>query len=291
MTAEENPFGRERATRLSDEETSERMLSTGIRRVEAEGLRVSFDLLRYEELIVEAGVARSAVYRRWPTKHHYYADLLRELAKHEFHAASLYQHHTLGMLQQMSDTLVEQLATQLGRHRIAAELCRVGGAGNFLTLSQSRQWRVWLTLTATLASLPENELQADLRASMRASETAFFTDIARMFDKMMAVLGYRHRVGLPEDLSQESVIQLAASLLEGMALHEMANPDTADTHWQADPFGLGMVAEWTLPGLGFATLLLNMFEATEQDAGDWPAEKVAERARMMEELMEELARS
>lgn len=69
-----------RRRRLSDAETAARMLRAGAESVERTGLTVSLEHLSLEDLIHTAGVARSAVYRRWPYKDLFFGDLLRELA-------------------------------------------------------------------------------------------------------------------------------------------------------------------------------------------------------------------
>lgn len=70
-----------RRRRLSDAETAARMLAAGAELVGRTGLTVSLEHLSLEDLIHAAGVARSAVYRRWPYKDLFFADLLRELAE------------------------------------------------------------------------------------------------------------------------------------------------------------------------------------------------------------------
>ncbi|MBM7788515.1 TetR/AcrR family transcriptional regulator [Tenggerimyces flavus] len=69
-----------RRRRLSDTETAARMLAAGAKLVGRTGLTVSLEHLSLEDLIHAAGVARSAVYRRWPYKDLFFGDLLRELA-------------------------------------------------------------------------------------------------------------------------------------------------------------------------------------------------------------------
>ena len=49
------------------------------------GLTVSLDHISLEQLIRDADVSRSTVYRRWPHKDLFFSDLVRELAE-ECHA-------------------------------------------------------------------------------------------------------------------------------------------------------------------------------------------------------------
>src|SRR6516162_5977794 len=70
-----------RARRLSDQETERRMLAAAVAMVHRTGLTVSLDHISFEDVIRDADVARSAVYRRWPYKDLFFSDLVKELAK------------------------------------------------------------------------------------------------------------------------------------------------------------------------------------------------------------------
>ena len=62
-------------------ETEQRMLEATVAMVTHEGLTVSLDHLSLEDIIRDADVSRSAVYRRWPFKDLFFSDLVKELAK------------------------------------------------------------------------------------------------------------------------------------------------------------------------------------------------------------------
>src|ERR1039458_3125257 len=70
-----------RGRRLSDRETGQRMLDAAVAMVNRTGLTVSLDHISFEEVIRDAGVSRSAVYRRWPHKDLFFGDLVKELAR------------------------------------------------------------------------------------------------------------------------------------------------------------------------------------------------------------------
>ena len=55
------------------------MLESAAAMVNQAGLTVSLDHLSFEDLIRDARVSRSAVYRRWPYKDLFFSDLLKEL--------------------------------------------------------------------------------------------------------------------------------------------------------------------------------------------------------------------
>src|SRR6516164_8119090 len=70
-----------RGRRLSDQETEQRMLRAAVAMVSRTGLTVSLDHISFEDIIRDAGVSRSAVYRRWPYKDLFFSDLVRQLAR------------------------------------------------------------------------------------------------------------------------------------------------------------------------------------------------------------------
>ena len=70
-----------RGRRLPDRETERRMLQAAMAMVHRTGLTVSLDHISFEDVIRDADVSRSSVYRRWPYKDLFFSDLVRELAK------------------------------------------------------------------------------------------------------------------------------------------------------------------------------------------------------------------
>ena len=70
-----------RGRRLSDRETEQRMLRAAVAMVQRTGLTVSLDHISLEDVIRDAGVSRSAVYRRWPYKDLFFSDLVKQLAQ------------------------------------------------------------------------------------------------------------------------------------------------------------------------------------------------------------------
>ncbi|MGD8214880.1 hypothetical protein [Aestuariimicrobium sp. Y1814] len=283
MPADRDPFGRGRSERLSDQETAERMLAAGVRRVEDEGLRVSFDLLRFEEIIVEAGVARSAVYRRWPTKHHFYADLLRNLAQRPFPVAAAYREASVTYLLEHWEGADSQLATDEGRLRMAIDICRFNARHTYQSLTSSLGWKVHLTLRATLATLPEEaDLQQDLQDSLRSTEATFLTEMGELYQTFMTALGYRMQPHLP-DVSPVALARAGMGVLEGLTLHDIASPE-ATAVWQGDPFQTGQFAEWTLPSLAFTSMMTSMFVPDPEHTGPWSPEKVAAHRVPLEQL-------
>lgn len=280
-----DPFGRtQRTGRLSDEQTAERMLQTGQQRVSSEGLPISFDLLRFEDLIVEAGVARSAVYRRWPTKNHFYADLLRELAASNHPAMAQYEVNTTDAVVRLLRENLERLITPQGRRALFVEISRLAALENFNSLAGSRAWSNYVTLTATLTTLPtDGGLHADLRQAMHRSDEGFFGVMASFYATMLPFMGQRLRSDLPE-VTLGTLAELGAAIIEGLSLNNISNPKVGDQRMMLDPFGTGVVAEWSLPGLGFTTQLMALVEADPDQAGDWTEQMIQERGLALDQI-------
>jgi hypothetical protein len=56
------------------------MLKAAVAMVNRTGLTVSLDHISFEDVIRDADVSCSAVYRRWPYKDLFFSDLVKELA-------------------------------------------------------------------------------------------------------------------------------------------------------------------------------------------------------------------
>lgn len=285
MTIDRDPFGRSyRSGRLSDEETAERMLRTGVARVMREGLRVSFDLLRLEDLIAEAGVARSAVYRRWPTKNHYYADLLRRLTDFEGSGLNRYAAATVGTVVAALRERIDRLASPEGRRSVLVELCRIGIEHNFLTVSEAPEWHIYVTIAATMTTLPDDgELRRDLQRSLYESESSFFDRMAGVYTTLWGLVGYRVRPDLAE-LDMRTIGQIGAAIVEGVGLNSIADPQMRARRFRIDPYHTGEQAEWSLPALGFTSLLLSLLEPDPAAPGPWDGAQLAARRRTLEEF-------
>lgn len=283
MAVERDPFGRaHRVGRLSDTETAEWMMTAAIRKVDEGGLPVSFDLLRFEELIVDAGVARSAVYRRWPTKHHFYADLLRELAGRAHPAVAAYEQTTVATAIRLGTENLEQLKTPEGRHRMAVEMCRQAALENFRTLSGSRSWSLYVTLNATMLSLPpEGGLLGDLERSLSQSWARYFTRMGSIYAGLLGLVGYRVRTDIT-GLSEVTLAELGAALIEGLSLNSIGDAGGAAKRFTGDPFHTGEQAEWSLAGLGFASQLMALVEPDPAAGGDWDDAELDRRAQALQ---------
>lgn len=286
---EHDPLGGlHRSRRLTDAETAEKMLQAGIDKVNREGLKVSFDLLRLEDLIVEAGVVRSAVYRRWPTKNYYYADLLRELAGREYPAIAASGEASIDRVVTLLRENSSMLRTPESRRSLIVELCRLGATENFESLSASGPWSVYLTITATLASLPKNEeLHSDLGQALTKSEQTFIDHMSAHYSLLAKVFDYQLKPAL-DGIDLRTVARMGAAAVEGLAIDSLADQTVITRRFNADPFGTGMTAEWSMPAVAFASIMLTFLEPLP-DQRELTDEEIATRLTMLDQLTATIA--
>ncbi|MFC4013285.1 TetR/AcrR family transcriptional regulator [Nonomuraea purpurea] len=246
-----------RRKRLSDEETARRMLAAAAATVEEAGLTVSLDHISFEEIIRDAGVARSAVYRRWPYKDLFFSDLLRELAKG---ASPAIADANPGALQAAARTVLAHLGwarTPGLRRALAGEALREGALGEFQIFHRSSAWRTYFALQATFRSLPDGHLRAEVQQSLAESEHSMVEDVATAYAQVARLIGLRPRAGI----TFGTVARLAIATLRGLILMAPSNPEITAQRFQANPFGAPEPAEWSEPALAIATVVLGLLEA------------------------------
>lgn len=291
MSTSRDPFGR--TYRARDEETVERMLQAGVAKVARDGLPISFDLLRLEDIIAEAGVARSAVYRRWPTKNHYYADLLRYLADSQsptllaVYNPKTISHDTVSYALSLVHKNLNRLSAPDQRRAVVTDICREGALQNFQAIVQSPEWRVYITLTATMLSLPANvDLKADLEKALHRSELHFYERMAIFYKTFLGILGFspRHDIG---EINLETTAQLVAAMIKGLAINSIVNKEVLSNRFKADPFGTGEVADWSLPAIGVTTIIMGLIEPDPHVPVHWDEAYIAKRREELEAFEKE----
>jgi len=246
-------------SRLSEEETVKRMLDTGVQIARDQGLKVSFDLLRLEDVIAEAGVSRSAVYKRWPRKEQFYSQVLLRLAGEAHPALAAYDVGTELTAIDVALAHLDWFATPKGRHKLFVEMCREGALQNFTVLRERKEWQVYMALHATLSSLPDNRFQDAMREALRASEEAFIDKMSDFYIRMIEVLGYRMKPAVG-DVGYAEFAALGAAIVEGLVMTSSATPMLSEQRFMIDPFGTGELVDWSYPALGFTSIALALVE-------------------------------
>ncbi|MEV6558371.1 TetR/AcrR family transcriptional regulator [Nocardia sp. NPDC051756] len=261
-----------RRQRISDQETEQRMLQAALAMVNRAGLTVSLDHISFEDVIREAGVARSAVYRKWPYKDLFFSDLLKELATGATPAiAGNNPESTAATTRALLDHL-DWLRTPDLRRALAAEALRQGALTEFQTFDQSPEWRTYFALQATFRSLPESELRDEIQHALTEADHALITRLAATYQAVSHLLGLRLR---PEiDTGFDTLATLASATIRGLILMAPTHPAIASDRFQANPFGAPAPAEWTQPALGIATMILSFLEV-DPDV-EWTDKRIAD---------------
>ena len=254
-----------RGRRLSDQETEQRMLRAAVAMVSRTGLTVSLDHISFEDIIRDAGVSRSAVYRRWPYKDLFFSDLVRQLARD---ATPAIVEDELELMRQIAVSRPDWLETPELRRRLLLELFRQLSLLDFQAMLGSPGWRTYLALHATFVSLADGDLRDQVQAALNQSEQAHNARIAQAWRQLTALFGYRLR---PESgITFEALATLLSATMRGLVVMALSAPDVAAQRIEARPFGADARGRWSLPALGLAGLASAFLEpdpAVEWDAG------------------------
>jgi AcrR family transcriptional regulator len=270
----------QRRRRLSDEETERRMLDAALAMVNRSGLTVSLDHISFEDVIRDAGVSRSAVYRRWPYKDLFFSELLKELARATAPAAAVSEETTRKSLAGIVAAHLDDLATTTDRHDLVSELVRQGAVGDFEAVHGSVEWRTYLALHATFLSLPDGDLRDEVRAALVRSERGFIERIARSWERVATVLGYRLRPG--SGGSFETIAILASASLRGMVIMALSDTELVHRRVRGNPTGASVPAEWSLTGMAVASIAFTFLEPDPDVV--WDDQRLASLREVMGEI-------
>jgi AcrR family transcriptional regulator len=257
-----------RGRRLSDQETEQRMLAAAARMISSTGLTVSLEHISLEEVIREADVARSTVYRRWPHKDLFFSDLVRELARN---ATPTILAEELELIRRIAAERPDWLETAERRQALVAELFRQLSLLDFQVLSGSPAWRTYLALHATFLSLTHEELRRQVQAALAQSEREHIAAVARAWQYLTGLLGYRLRPELGVTFADLAAVLDAT--MRGLVIMALSMPELAGLRTRARPFAAAGAAEWSLPALGLAGLASAFIEPDPDIT--WDRQRVA----------------
>lgn len=247
------------------------MLDAAIALINRAGLTVSLDHLSFEDVIRDARVSRSTVYRRWPYKDLFFSDLLVELALAATPAAVSSEVASAPLLRGVVLDHRDWLDSAEGRRALLLELMRQGSHHDFEMMLGSTEWRTYLALHATFLSVADETLRDELRVALARSERDFVGRVAASWQLIAELFGYRLRPELGARF--ETVAAIASADLRGQVLMALAVPELATTRLTARPFGASQAQEWAPSALGLAGLAMAFLEPDPEVA--WDAARVA----------------
>jgi AcrR family transcriptional regulator len=247
-----------RRRRMPDEETEQRMLRTAMAMVNRTGLTVSLEHISFEDVIRDAGVARSAVYRRWPYKDQFFSDLLRELAKGASPAIAGVNPEATAAARRIILAHLDWLKQPRLRPALIAEVLRQGAPKELQIFSDSPDWRTYIALHATFLSLPGGDLRNEIQASLQAAERRMTATLAGAYEQLTTLLGCRLRPELNATFTD--IATLTSATMRGMVIMAPSTPELATRVTHANPFGAPHPAEWSQPALAMASIVVSFIE-------------------------------
>ena len=257
-----------RSRRLSDHETEQRVLHAAIALVNRTGLTVSLDHLSFEDLIRDAHVARSAVYRRWPYKDLFFSDLVKELAKN---ATPTIVDDEVALMRQVVAEHLDWVDTPQLRQALVVELFRQLALLDFQTMYGSTGWRTYIALHATVMSLAEGDLRDQVQVALSQTEQAHTARVAKAWEQLVGLFGYRLRPELGATF--ETMATLLSATMRGLIVMALSTPDIAAHRVQASPFGAAGKDEWSLAAIGLASIAVAFLEP--DPAIEWDDQRLA----------------
>ena len=265
-----------RHQRLSDEETRDRMLRAAVAMISRTGLTVSLDHISFEDVIREAGVARSSAYRHWPYRDLFFSDLVKELAAT---ASPTIIRDEVALIRQVLAEHSDWLPDPSRRHRLLLELIRRLAELDFQTVLASPGWRTYLALHATFSGLADGTLRDQVGAALAQAEAGRTRQVARAWRQIADLFGYRLRPELATGF--DTLATLLSATVRGLVITALSTPDVATQRVRARPFGAADAQPWSLAAIGIAGTAMAFLEP-DPDAA-WDGDRLAGIHRALDE--------
>ena len=244
------------------------MLQAAVAMVNRTGLTVSLDHISFEDVIRDADVSRSAVYRRWPYKDLFFSDLVKELAKD---ATPTIVNDEVELMRRVVAEHLDWLETPELRHSLVIELFRQLALLDFQTMYGSAGWRTYIALHATFMSLADGELRDQVQVTLAQSEQDRTARVAEAWEQLTGLFGYRLRPELGATF--ETMATLLSATMRGLIIMALSTPEIAAHRAQASPFGAASKDEWSLAAMGIASIASAFLEP--DPAIEWDDERLA----------------
>ncbi|MCW3493395.1 hypothetical protein [Microbacterium sp. SSM24] len=207
-------------------ETRALMLATAIDRVTAEGLHLDYANLELEDLIRAAGVPRSTVFRIWPDRGAFIADLVRALFDADPGFEAGFDGETLALLEHAisGSTADTDDAREAARQAALRTVIRHTAAHNIVAVEESLTWRTYRTLSAALTSGDAVPGGDGIRALLGELEERYIERMAAVYGRLNDALGIR----MVQGLTEKDLAVAVMAVIDGMSDHRRIDPAGVD---------------------------------------------------------------
>jgi AcrR family transcriptional regulator len=227
-------------------QTRARLLEVAVARVRREGLLLDYANIELEDLIREAGVPRSTVFRIWPDRVAFVADLVRALFEADPGFDTGFDADTRQVLESASGA-VGAAGGREERDAALREALRVTVAHNMAAVEDTVAWRAYKTMSAALSSGDAVPGGSEIRGLLSEIEDRYLDRMAQIYVGLNAAFGLRMRAGVTErDLALAVV-----AMIDGMSDHRRINPAVVDAP-RLVALGPEGVRDWHLAGVAIA---------------------------------------
>ena len=212
---------RSHGRRLSREAVRLAMLKAAVKMAVEAGIGIGLESLSVEEVIQNARVPRSSVYRIWPVKEMFLDDLLCYMAGREayFAGRDVFDPQTFEIVAGAIEENRWRLVTPEGRRAVLCEAVRLAVRRNAQALSASSLARMHSALIATVSSTGSSKVRPEIARALDEAETASRRSIIALFRELiMPVLGLRLR---DPGAGLDHLVMAGGVLIQGMALRQI----------------------------------------------------------------------
>ncbi len=258
------------------------MLATGARAVSELGLTVSLEHLSFERIIQDAEVSRASVYRRWPYKDLFFADLMLALA--ESTDLEVDERPLLVDALESIASRREELRSDGGRRDVFVWVLRHALGEDLDAVRSSPRWQTYVAINATFAGLPDGELRTRVGDALKRTERRFTAARSEVLARVVPMMGYRLVDPLDRLDGLEGYRMMAYALgstYTGLVIRGLADPEVFTATTSMRPFGISESLEWTVATYVAVTSMLSFI--TPDTAVVWDDDRIAALLEIIDE--------
>lgn len=262
-----------RRRRMSATEVRERMLAAAREIVLRSGMTISLEDVSLEDVMRQAEVPRSSVYRLWPYKTDFVDDLLCLLATPDWVGLTPGQAPALDVAREVVRANRDRLDTPEGRWAVTRESIRRAVEVSFADLVATKAWVFYFALVGTIDYVRDPNARARIAAALEECERVRVRSIAALYEELARWTGTRPRAGFRTEHIAEATGAMLQGLMTRMVVARNSPNDqtqlTDDGRWSphrmitqplAGPGIDGTEIDWSFVASAYCALFEGMIE-------------------------------